>query len=455
MAASNAARVRTSDWESGDVIRTPSTIGKVERKAGPKWRAEISCDWYQTTMPSSIRDAVLTQLSTEFGTPEVRSNIPKAMHGYRECLEFPNGARLYYSNCYQETCCLVISGQANPNEHFHALSGLRDLGMKSTRVDLAFDDRRGILPLEAVYRAAKDGSAVSRWKEVGSFEKTTLASGKLRGRSIQFGSRSSASYLVIYDKGLETGCAAEGKWIRWELRLADSAAEKFVAAFMEDASTPTNAVVQEAPQKTETKPTLLCYDDSDMPVLDTDMSPELVERFQLLAIQALKSRLSFRERDTTSNISRAKVLPWWDLLLEYFDPISEDMPNRQCAEYEGGPSLTEKKKRRESVVREQAEEILTEVYEEHIRPHASSRLEELVRNIPEYGDPAPESGADEVDESALAFVGLHPKHEAMVLQFPALIQAGASRRPSLGLQPRRAEVVSLPVRRSVSGGHDG
>ena len=189
--------------------------------------------------------------------------------------------------------------------------------------------------------------------------------------------------------------------------------------------------------------------------MDTDISPELVERFQHLAIQALKSRLDFRERSTTSNVSRAKAIPWWDSLLEYFDPISDGMPNHQCAEYEGGPSLTEKKKRRETVVREQAEEILSEVYEEHIRPHASNRLEELVRNIPEYGDPAPDSGADEVDESALAFVGLHPNHEAMVLQFPALIQAGASKRPAWGAQVRLAEVVSLPVRRSVSGGHDG
>lgn len=455
MAASSAVRVRSSDWEWGGVIRTPSTIGKVERKVGPKRRAGISCDWYQATMPSSIRDAVLEQLSSALGVPEVRGDIPKQMCCYRECLQFPNGARFYQSNRYNETCCLVISGKAKPTEHFLMLMRLIGLGVKLTRMDLAFDDRRGILSLEAVYRAIKEGSAVSRWKKVDFLEKTALASGKLQGRCIQIGSKSSASYLVIYDKGLETGSAAEGEWVRWELRLADSEVEEFVAAFIGDALTPTNAAVQEAPQKIKGKPTLLCYDDSDMPVLDTDISPELVERFQHLALQALKSRLSFRERGTTSNVSRAKELPWWDSLLEYFDPISEGMPNHQCAEYEGGPSLTEKKKRRETVVREQAEEILSEVYEEHIRPHASNRLEELLRNIPEYGDPAPECGADEVDEIALAFVGLHPRHEAMVLPFPAPIQEGASKRPSWGLQPRLAEVVTLPVRRSVSGGHDG
>lgn len=450
MAASHAIRALAFDWESGDVIRTPSTIGKVEREA----QAAIACDWFQATMPSAIRNTVVKQLASVFGAAEARSDIPKEMRSYRACLQFSEGARLYHSSRYHETCCLVISGKAKPTEHFCLLKTLFALGVKVTRMDLAFDDRRGVLSLTSVCEAVDAGMTVSRWKGARSQANTSLSSGAQRGRSIQFGSKYSASYLVAYDKGLETGEAEEGEWLRWELRLADSEATKFSAAFLADASTSADPIARGYPKEAKVTPCLLCYDASDMPVLDSDISPDLVERFGRLALHELKSRLSFRERATTSNVSRAKQLPWWESFLEYFEPLSNEALLQVCEEPEEGQSLSDKKRVRENAVRWQAEEILTEVYEEHIRSHASSRLEELLRSIPEYGHPAPRSGAEGVDEIALAFVGLHPSHETMVIPFPVLNQ-GTSKQTSKELQPRLAEVVSLPVRRSVSDGHDG
>jgi hypothetical protein len=264
MAASNAIHASAFDWESGDVIRTPPTIGKVGRKVEPKPRTEVACDWYQGTMPSSLHEDVLKKLTLAFGAAEARDDIPKEMRCYRECMQFANGARLYHSNRYTETCCLVISGMAKPTEHFPMLKSLFDLGVKTTRVDLAFDDRRDVLSLDSVCDAVDAGNAVTRWKVFGSHKKNSLSSGAQRGRSIQFGSKASASYLVAYDKGLETGSAEEGEWIRWELRLSDSEAEVFSAEVFSDTPDKTSTDIADSVQIPKAKAVRLCYDASDV-----------------------------------------------------------------------------------------------------------------------------------------------------------------------------------------------
>lgn len=438
MSASNAIRSLPDGWELGDVIHTPSTIGKVGRGA----QAAIACDWFQATMPSAIRDAVVKQLASVFGAAEARGDIPKEMRCYRECLQFPNGARLYQANRYNETCCLVISGKAKPTGYFRLLTNLSALGLKITRMDLAFDDRRGVLSLNSVGEAVDAGNAVSRWKESSSHTRTSLTSGTHRGHSIQFGSKASASYLVAYDKGLEMGTDEEGEWVRWELRLSDSEAEKFAAELFSDFPQTGDAHLRGCIATPKARGVRLCYDASDNQVLDSEMSPELLERFKCLALNALKSRLSFRERATASNVSRAKFLPWWDSFLEYFDPHTEDISSQEDADYEGGQSLSRKKMRRETVIREQAEEILTEIFEEHFRPHVANYFAEQLRNIPEYGEPAPESGAQGIDDAALVLVGLLPIPDNNVIPFPLSDWRGAND-PGKALLHRSADVVRL------------
>jgi hypothetical protein len=144
------------------------------------------------------------------------------------------------------------------------------------------------------------------------------------------------------------------------------------------------------------------------------------------------------------------VLPWWEFFLEYFDPKSEDKPDLGDVDYEEGQKLIGKKAARESKMRRQAEEILTEVYEEHIRPVAPKNyLLELLHNIPEYGEPspAPVSSTEDIHEIALALVGLMPNHNNNVILFPApnvrAVKDSGRKSPS-----RPAEVVSLAAWKS-------
>jgi phage replication initiation protein len=107
-----------------------------------------------------------------------------------------------------------------------------DLQGHSTRVDLAFDDKVGLLDLDVIGQALHAGDYVSRWRNPPAYVGKVGA-----GVTWYLGSSRSDSQLVIYDKLQERKAQGhadqvEGMthWVRVELRLrrerAQAAAEK-------------------------------------------------------------------------------------------------------------------------------------------------------------------------------------------------------------------------------------
>lgn len=462
MRASGALR-KFEEQFSAPVIRAPSTLGKVGRGSQASRASEILCDWFQGTMSLSIRDAVLQRLTATFGMPRLRVDIPSAMRCYRECLEFPNGSRLYQSNRYGETCCLVLSGAVNPSCHFPVIRQLVKAGVKTTRFDLAFDDRRGQVSVDDICNQLHSGTVISRWKSATANETLNLSSGGRQGRKVQFGSKTSDAYLVAYDKGLETETAEEGEWVRWELRLSDEQANRFVTEFLADSPDATDGDLREHVAIAKNQSGLLCYDEADFAVLDTDIDLALVERFKRLALNALKSRLSFRDRTTALNISRAAVLPWWESFLEYFDPEAEAVnvgsdpevglsdDERLASNMATIPDWPEadderviKKRqsgRRNRQAYEKAEELLTEIFEGHIRPHLSDWL----GDIPDYQEDNDRRGGLWGAEDPLVYVGLVPETGARILRFP---RVPVGRAKEVGVENiERMNVIPFPGNR--------
>lgn len=92
-----------------------------------------------------------------------------------------------------------------------------------TRVDMAYDDRAGILNLDMMEQAIQTGQCVTRSRE----KKRIKGLGKSLGDSIMIGSGESASHFLIYDKAAERqdkGYEVEGPWIRVEARYRDEQA---------------------------------------------------------------------------------------------------------------------------------------------------------------------------------------------------------------------------------------
>lgn len=103
---------------------------------------------------------------------------------------------------------------------------------KFTRLDIAFDDFDGLLDIDEMHRKIKAGELVTRWRKVKRIDGGKVGDDEKTGDTINIGSRSSESFLRIYDKKLET--EARGKtvenidnWVRVEIELKGEKSDVF------------------------------------------------------------------------------------------------------------------------------------------------------------------------------------------------------------------------------------
>jgi len=102
---------------------------------------------------------------------------------------------------------------------------LDELDGHTTRVDLAWDDKTGVLDMATIAEARSEGRFVSRWKDSQRIEstKSTKSFGPVSGESFYWGSGKSDSQLRIYDKRAERlqkeHAVDVSHWVRVELQL--------------------------------------------------------------------------------------------------------------------------------------------------------------------------------------------------------------------------------------------
>lgn len=182
----------------------------------------MTIDWIEGTVLGKSFDHVLSELQ-------------KILNGWRELehggygYEFSalvcGSGRVYWSRARREmgvhislpSSAIDVSGY-NGESLLLLLCGL---GARFTRIDIALDDMAGMLDLDVIANAVDESQYVSR------FKKWTFIKNSEGGRTYSFGSRSSDSFVRIYDKAAEQ--KAIGHWIRVELELkrdrANSAAD--------------------------------------------------------------------------------------------------------------------------------------------------------------------------------------------------------------------------------------
>ncbi len=118
---------------------------------------------------------------------------------------------------------------------------VRDRG-HLTRLDLAFDDRLGVVTVATVRTACEQGQAITHFRLLSRIDTLSLErQGDRQGDTLTIGSRQSQTFLRIYDKALEQkrkGQEVDGPWVRWELELKEERADKAgqaLASLKEDA----------------------------------------------------------------------------------------------------------------------------------------------------------------------------------------------------------------------------
>lgn len=98
-----------------------------------------------------------------------------------------------------------------------------------TRIDCAFDDRAGSVPLSTIKDAVNAGQCVTRADHMQCISSGSIHKGTPTGETIYIGSRQSQTLLRIYDKRLELQARDQEDWekygIRWEMELKKDRAQ--------------------------------------------------------------------------------------------------------------------------------------------------------------------------------------------------------------------------------------
>ena len=260
----------------------------------------ITVDWLSVTFHDVTTDYVKALLGLD--TPDIpwRDELTNR-NGYPRQLSFNNIAIRYgadnadnYKNDLEKTadqkvrydmgiqldmsgngCRAFGSYSTHPDwiKLFRDILSL-DTKVNITRIDLAFDDRDGILPIERIVQDTRSGYWTGPAKKWVVYESGDQEN-NLIGRTVYIGSPSSMIRLRIYDKAAERAYSdGEKHWIRVELVLRHDRA---------------NAAAQE--------------------ILDRNDIGEVL-------LGLLKNYCCFREESYDSNKSRWPITEYWQKLLD-------------------------------------------------------------------------------------------------------------------------------------------
>lgn len=179
-------------------------------------------DWLSFTSkihtPQELMDAL--------GLSQFKWTQTKGGKGYRDRFYF-NAISIHYNGRDDMGVWVEISGQGC--RAFESLSGvswerlfffIRENGLKITRLDIAYDDHTGVLPMSRIVQDTQCGMFIGR----SEYWETVLSS---KGSTVQIGSSQSKVVIRIYDKAAERKCEDGTHWIRCEIQLRDDRALQF------------------------------------------------------------------------------------------------------------------------------------------------------------------------------------------------------------------------------------
>lgn len=178
-------------------------------------------DWLSFTSKKHSPDQIIAAL----GLSQVLWTETKGARGYR-CRKYFSCISIHYDGRDDMGVWCELSGQGCRT--FETLSNvsweqlfqfIHDNDLKITRLDVAYDDHTGVLPIGRIIDDTRCGMWAGRSDNWEIHESN-------KGVSVGIGSMKSDVYIRIYDKAAERG-KPEEHWIRTELQLRDDRALQF------------------------------------------------------------------------------------------------------------------------------------------------------------------------------------------------------------------------------------
>ena len=159
--------------------------------------------------------------------------VEKNARGYRKREHF-NGVNVHYDNPQDVGRVWVeMSGQGcRAFDEFSELDWIElfrliiKMKCNATRLDIALDDKVGLLDINHIFRETDKGNYVSSTTAFMCISSHT-------GKSVQIGSNESEIMFRIYDKARQLEREDEGHWIRFELQLRRERARAFIINLLE------------------------------------------------------------------------------------------------------------------------------------------------------------------------------------------------------------------------------
>lgn len=187
---------------------------------------EFLIDWLQFTIKDkTYLEVIISILQYDFNFFQ---KMEKGMMGYKSQVAFDD-IKVLFDGTADMGVHVIFSGKGC-RQHESKESILRLLDRinaskgKLTRIDIALDDHTGdLIPFRKIKKDIIKGNIVTRWKSSVEFNKRDT-DGKILGETISLGSRTSDTYIRIYDKALEQ--RTEGVWNRIELEIKKKNAEE-------------------------------------------------------------------------------------------------------------------------------------------------------------------------------------------------------------------------------------
>ena len=179
-------------------------------------------DWLSFTSKLHTPEELIDAL----GLSHVNWTITKGARGYQDRKYF-SYISIHYNGRPDMGVWVEMSGQGCRT--FESLSAvgwerlfsfIRENGLKITRLDVAYDDHTGVIPLGEIVNDTQSGMFISK----SNYWETVLSS---KGSTVQIGSPQSRVLIRIYDKAMERNCPPGIHWIRCEIQLRDDRAIQF------------------------------------------------------------------------------------------------------------------------------------------------------------------------------------------------------------------------------------
>lgn len=206
---------------------------------------EVRVDWLRFSGPRSRLEAIVDLLCQYFGEWQYGRGamfLARSMRWGVAALYFDEGLEA------ADHCVIDLPGSAlallDRDEVITLAGELAALSCRPTRVDVAVDFEGDQIQLVQTVDAACRGGELCGARRFEYRER--FGSGQRRSlHMVTIGARGnlgSGRYVRVYDKGLETGTADEGRWVRWECEFSDDCAREVVSALVASSDWRTEAM---------------------------------------------------------------------------------------------------------------------------------------------------------------------------------------------------------------------